>query len=382
MSFFSEIRAKLGLDISGFERGLARANKDLDKFKEKQSKKNIFEGLRQGSASIAVALGVNMQNIADHIARFFTGFSKEAEESLNNLVSATENAARQQEAALEKLKAKQKNLTEQVDKIDEAARLKKLTLHQKEQEQLLAALALEGRVANTVDGSIQNLEARVALDEKNKELAETRVAIAEVEKQKTEEINEAKKRQGEIDEANRERARELADAEFSAQKQLDDMRREAAFEAMSDEQKLQALRLEGMAALALANETGMAQDALAVEQLRKKYNDLLAKMKESAKQLQTLGSQSSGMKSGETGFTTDAKGRRVGERQVGADGKVRLRGAVISTEDIARTDATKAANAKETAQIQANKILTSIEKKLTPPDGTATAGGTASTSSK
>lgn len=89
----SQISTRLGADNSEFssvmnqtvsvaDRGAASILKRLD--------------IRAGVTAIAAAIGFNMQAIAENVARFALGFSKDSEEKLNELVEKTGKAAEEQ----------------------------------------------------------------------------------------------------------------------------------------------------------------------------------------------------------------------------------------------------------------------------------------------
>ena len=132
MAFFSEVKAKLGLDITPFERGLKNAQTAAGGLGKGIGKQ--FAGTEKMAGALAAAIGLNMQDISKGIARMVVGFSKEQEESLDNLVSKTEEAARKQEAALAGAQRKQESLREQVAKKEEERRVSRLTDQTRENE--------------------------------------------------------------------------------------------------------------------------------------------------------------------------------------------------------------------------------------------------------
>jgi hypothetical protein len=106
MGFFAEIKSRLGLDIAPFERGLANAQKHGGRFAESFGKK--LGGVQQAGGALAVALGMNFQNIAEGIASVVNGGTKEAWE--NALKSAQEY-----DKQLEKIFLKTRTSAQQAD---------------------------------------------------------------------------------------------------------------------------------------------------------------------------------------------------------------------------------------------------------------------------
>ena len=159
-------------------------------------------------------------------------------------------------------------------------------------------------------------------NQKRKEDAEKEAAkeIAEIQKKHIEEISKAKE-------------------------EADNMEYERKWNAATKEQKMAQAIKEGQNAEAVNKFERSDASRLALEKARKKYLDLLE------------GKDSSG-------------GGMAGEpgRERGADGKLRKNGVIISEEDAARTDKTKAANkiTSENGGKRPEDILERIEKLLQP----------------
>jgi len=92
MAFLSEIKARLGLDISPFERGLSNAQKSGGNFAGKFGKQ--IAGTEKIGGALAVALGLNIQNIAENFARLWTGVSKGAEDAFGRIEKASDAATK------------------------------------------------------------------------------------------------------------------------------------------------------------------------------------------------------------------------------------------------------------------------------------------------
>jgi chromosome segregation ATPase len=88
---FEEIKAKLGLDVTDFERGVSRVQGSLSNVVGGATKKlTDFKNVGQ---TIATALGLNLESIAEGLARMVVGFSKDQEDALNRLVETSKARA-------------------------------------------------------------------------------------------------------------------------------------------------------------------------------------------------------------------------------------------------------------------------------------------------
>jgi hypothetical protein len=93
---FEEIKAKLGLDVTDFERGVAKAQGSLGKVVDGATSK--LGNLKNLGTTIAAAVGFNLESISEGLARMIVGFSKEQEDALNRLVVSSKSAADQMAA--------------------------------------------------------------------------------------------------------------------------------------------------------------------------------------------------------------------------------------------------------------------------------------------
>lgn len=89
-----EIEVRLTGDNSHFVSMLGDSERQADRAMLGMLKK--FD-LRAGTMAIATAIGLNMQNIADSVARAFTSMGKEAEASLKSLLQLSEQTAKSYE---------------------------------------------------------------------------------------------------------------------------------------------------------------------------------------------------------------------------------------------------------------------------------------------
>jgi hypothetical protein len=121
MPLESEIKQRLSADNSQFRSVMNQSEAIADK-----AGKSIFKklDLRSAMSAVAIALGLNLQNIANQLARFIIGFSEAQEEALEKTVEAGEKAAAAQEANLEKARAAfKKALAEKKDAIADEEKL-------------------------------------------------------------------------------------------------------------------------------------------------------------------------------------------------------------------------------------------------------------------
>jgi len=91
MAFFSEIKARLGLDITPFEKGLSQAQGSIGKVVGGAAGK--LGNFKTLGTTLATAMGLNLESIAEGLARFVIGFSKAQESALLKLVETSKAAA-------------------------------------------------------------------------------------------------------------------------------------------------------------------------------------------------------------------------------------------------------------------------------------------------
>ena len=90
---FEEIKAKLGLDVTDFERGVAKVQGSLKSVVGSATKK--FTDFKSVGQTLATAIGLNLGSISEGLARMVIGFSKQQEEALLSLAERSKNAADQ-----------------------------------------------------------------------------------------------------------------------------------------------------------------------------------------------------------------------------------------------------------------------------------------------
>lgn len=87
MAAFTEVGARLGLDIKPFEAALARSASSLGEFKKRASK-NLDVG--DAGKAFAFALGLSIDKVGDTFGRMWTGVTREAEESFRKMADLSE----------------------------------------------------------------------------------------------------------------------------------------------------------------------------------------------------------------------------------------------------------------------------------------------------
>ncbi len=196
MDFFAGF--KMTADSTHFERGMARAANTAQDIGKKMA--SAFDGKALGR-TLATALGLSLNDISDKVARFWLNFSKEQEAALNQTVEATERAAREQEKALERLRAaKAKDHQENLDRLNEEW----TTLRKAEEEgrKMIAERAEAQRKAADEANAVVFKQWEAA--EAEKMAADEKVKTVRLLERQSELAAEVAKKEREIAEANRE----------------------------------------------------------------------------------------------------------------------------------------------------------------------------------
>lgn len=108
MATFTEVGARLGLDTKPFENALARTSGPLREFRNR-ALKNMDVG--DAGRTLATALGLNIQNIGETIARHVTGWTKDVEAGFERMQAAGERATKALEATIAGRNSPQQNRT-------------------------------------------------------------------------------------------------------------------------------------------------------------------------------------------------------------------------------------------------------------------------------
>lgn len=164
---------KIYSDSTQFERGMAQVTRSAQDVGKKVA--SAFDGRAIGR-TLATALGLSLTDIADKVARFVIGFSKENEAALEAMVAATGKAADAQEKALEKLREKkQKEADDEAKRANDQWELIR-DFKQKEMELAEEAAMKEAEARKEAIASVAEFDekARFAKLTDEKKLAELR----------------------------------------------------------------------------------------------------------------------------------------------------------------------------------------------------------------
>lgn len=170
----SEIGVKLSGDGSGFRSMLDRASIDAGKFAGDVVGKvgNKFAGIGAVTNTLATALGLNMQSIAEGVARLVLRMSKETEDMLKRIEQLSEQNA---EASIRNMRASASEETKY-----QLALQKRESLLKKINDEHLGEVDAVGYVEDAILGQIAVIEKVVDVNKRN-------LAIQEMQK----EVNEA-----------------------------------------------------------------------------------------------------------------------------------------------------------------------------------------------
>lgn len=273
MALVDEIAVKLGLKTTEFNAALKAAGASVQKFKDSggggESKieglfgkleHRIF-GLQHLASAVAVGLGLNFEHIAESLARFITGVSKEEEENLKKLVELSDK--------LVEVSAKlaESRLTDE----------QKLQLALRQREQIQNRLyATETK---TTEGMARAKALEIQLDEKIIDIEKMQNdirdkgfeddlkwyhRIQDLEKERSKEKQENLKKEGE-------EAARWYKQQVSMEKQLHDLK----FTALSPEKQLAQLEAEQLALVKkIRDEKAQGVDTLPDEiELQKNLNE-------------------------------------------------------------------------------------------------------------
>jgi hypothetical protein len=231
MAFFSEIKARLGLDITPFEKGLSQAQGSLGKVVGGAAGK--LGNFKAIGTTIATALGLNLESIAENVARAVVGFSKNQEDALLKLVDSSEAAANRMAKILLKRQGGDdpKRRIELLDKELESVRKQAeaiTTLTEKEKQSIRSKNALSNEL---VPGSaeIERQETEMA-----KNVATARARITQIRLEKLEAEDEVR------DNANKTQKEDLANSVKAAEqfKKSEQIKEEARKKTLTIDEKI------------------------------------------------------------------------------------------------------------------------------------------------
>ena len=238
MAFFSEIKAKLGLDITGFERGLSQAQNSGKGFAGKFGKQ--IAGTEKMGGALAAALGLNIQNIAENFARLWTGVSKGAEEAFERMTKASDASAAIVQARTERAR----------EKLSPEKQREQFGIDRKRITRKMESLQLMNRLDEKYGNIIGKTERKALNDAELAELALKLEQIGDAEeklndkvaKEKESNAKEAADKQEKDAEAARKAREQAYEQEQKDEEELAKLQTENAMNALSDEQKLAALK--------------------------------------------------------------------------------------------------------------------------------------------
>lgn len=107
--YFATVSAKLDLDITPFEQGLARSGASVEKFGHTLEHKLL--GPRHVMGALATALGLNIEKIGDHLAEMWTGVTEQAKKYYEEIEKLSTEAADKQIDQMRKTLDAEKKLT-------------------------------------------------------------------------------------------------------------------------------------------------------------------------------------------------------------------------------------------------------------------------------
>jgi hypothetical protein len=216
---FEEIKAKLGLDVTDFERGAAKAQGSLKSVIGDATKK--FTDFKQIGQTLATALGLNIQNIADGIARFVTGMSKEVEDSLKGMVDASNRSVDEVNKTISKRRSAMGVDAElKANREAQAQAQKKL-------DNLKATQAIQEKSSSFWPADV------AAREETNKQIAETSTTIQKLYNEETDLVDKIDKKK-----------QDSADKITSAKESLAKTERDIVFSQIDDAAKVEYLEQE------------------------------------------------------------------------------------------------------------------------------------------
>lgn len=242
----SETSVKLTADSSEFRSTLEKAAADGGTFATKLADKvgDKLYGMRDISTAVATALGLNIQNIADNVARYFAGLTKEQEAAFKSVEDMTEKSAAINKAnARERLSDGQK--LQQLLNEEATARRQ---LNEKQEEAITISqqadkqqkILMENmRLIQDGESSAVGVAASRILMEKEQATAAAKNLKERGELEIT--INQLG---AEIDKARRDRAKELGDIakkNYEAEQSANEKKRDAMAKELSDEQRINLL---------------------------------------------------------------------------------------------------------------------------------------------
>lgn len=153
---------KLSADASAFERGMAQATRSAQQTGKAITK--AFDAKDVGR-TLATALGINLENIANKVARLVIGFSESAQAALESLVESTGKEADKQERNLEKARADAAK--RESDRVEQARKEQEMLyeFRKKASEDAAEASAKESAALKDASANLADFEHKRALEQ-------------------------------------------------------------------------------------------------------------------------------------------------------------------------------------------------------------------------
>ena len=338
MKGFASAAEQMGDKASVAQKSAAQWGKEWDSFS------SIFT---QAGASVLGTLAGWGRSIGDV-------FRSPLEKSYDGVAESSERAAERQEAALKKSKEAHKKAAEEIP-----ALLEKLKGEQRETE--LSSLSEYGRILTERAELEKKMEENKVKPKNDITKAEAIKLATEMEtlsrnqasvekKLREEEAAEAKKAADEkkqtaekVSAALQKSADEEAVKQKKAAEELANLKYQKAWDGATNEQRLIQAIKEGRKALAAYEQNKTDENLLAVEKVRKKYEDVKEAIKAAADETKGIS----------PGSDEKLKGSGL---QRGEDGKLRRGKIIVSDADAARALKLKESDAGFNAKVNAQKI--------------------------
>jgi len=227
---FDEIKAKLGLDITDFERKIAKTQGTLRDLTESSVKR--FTDIKQVGNTLATAIGLNIEKIAEGVARLIVGFSQDQEQALKKLVETSKSAADQLTQIAQKSQGADdpKKRLELLKREEASVRLAaqgrtKLTISEKlsiiNQRNLIEGLAYISGQEEALATQVEEAQARLGQISRERLLAEREIKDKSDEKEKKDIEAIGKSFKAAADEREKRKFKELSIDEKIASKQAE-----------------------------------------------------------------------------------------------------------------------------------------------------------------
>lgn len=209
-------------------------------------------GLKDVSQAVSTALGINITNIAEGVARLVTGMSKEVEEALKGIVEATQKAADINIATMRAAKTEQQRYQDDLKQVQRLLR-EQAALHE----------AIKKAEAGEIDGMLGLVHSAEEL----KKNAERQLQITEIDVKLAERGADIKAYELKL----KQDATKLADETLQKTLEATEKQIQSRMDLLGPEQKIQAIRdhiseLENAIANVLGDQVSLAAARAALQE--------------------------------------------------------------------------------------------------------------------